>query len=38
MAIASKAELDFRIGEAATLLAKGNGASIVTSHLAKLID
>ena len=35
MARASKAELELRIGEAATMLAKGNGATVVTSHVAE---
>ena len=35
MARASKAELELRIGEAATMLAKGNGATVVTSYVAE---
>ena len=35
MARASKAELELRIGEAASMLAKGNGATVVTSHVAE---
>ena len=35
MARASKAELELRIGEAATMLAKGDGATVVTSHVAE---
>ena len=35
MARASKVELELRIGEAATMLAKGNGATEVTSHVAE---
>ena len=35
MARASKAELELRIGEAATMLVKGNGATVVTSYLAE---
>ena len=35
MARASKSELELRIGEAATMLAKCNGATVVTSHVAE---
>ena len=35
MARASKAELELCIGEAATMLAKGSGATVVTSHVAE---
>ena len=35
MARASKAELELRISEAASMLAQGNGASVVTSHVAE---
>ena len=35
MARASKVELELRIGEAASMLAQGNGASVVTSHVAE---
>ncbi len=35
MARASKAELELRIGEAATMLAKGNGATVVTTHVSE---
>ena len=35
MARASKSELELRMGEAATMLAKGNGATVVTSHVAE---
>ena len=35
MARASKAELELRIGEAASMLSQGNGASVVTSHVAE---
>ena len=35
MSRASKAELELRIGEAASMLAEGNGASVVTSHVAE---
>ena len=35
MARASKAEVELRIGEAASMLAQGNGASVVTSHVAE---
>ena len=35
MARASKAELELRISEAATMLAKGNGATVVTSNVAE---
>ena len=35
MSRASKAELELRIGEAASMLAQGNGASVVTSHVAE---
>ena len=35
MARASKAEIELRIGEAASMLAQGNGASVVTSHVAE---
>ena len=36
MARASKVELELRISEAASMLAQGNGASVVTSHLAEI--
>ena len=35
MARASKSEVELRIGEAASMLAQGNGASVVTSHVAE---
>ena len=35
MARASKAELELRMGEAASMLAQGNGATEVTSHVAE---
>ena len=35
MARVSKAEFELRIGEAATMLAEANGASVVTSHVAE---
>ena len=35
MARASKAKVELRIGEAASMLAQGNGASVVTSHVAE---
>ena len=35
MARASNAELELRIGAAAPMLAQGNGASVVTSHVAE---
>ena len=35
MTRASKAELELRISEAASMLAQGNGASVVTSHVAE---
>ena len=35
MARASKAELELRIGEAASMLAQGNGATEVKSHVAE---
>ena len=35
MSRASKAELELRIGEAASMLSQGNGASVVTSHVAE---
>ena len=35
MSRASKAELELRISEAASMLAQGNGASVVTSHVAE---
>ena len=34
MARASKAELELRIGEAASMLSQGSGATVVTSHVA----
>ena len=35
MARASKAELELRIGEAASMLSQGSGATVVTSHVAE---
>ena len=35
MSRASKAELELRIGEAASMLAHGNGATVVTTHVAE---
>ena len=35
MARASKSETELRISEAASMLAQGNGASVVTSHVAE---
>ena len=35
MVRASKVELELRISEAASMLAQGNGASVVTSHVAE---
>ena len=35
MVRASKTELELRIGEAASMLAQGNGAKAVTSHVAE---
>ena len=35
MARASKAELELRIGEAASKLSQGSGATVVTSHVAE---
>ncbi|AAP99678.1 MULTISPECIES: hypothetical protein [Prochlorococcus] len=35
MARATKAELELRVGEAASMLAEGNGATVVTAHVAE---
>ncbi len=35
MARATKAELELRVGEAAAMLAQGNGATVVTAHVAE---
>ena len=35
MSRATKAELERRIGEAASMLAQGNGATVVTAHVAE---
>ena len=36
MARATKAELELRVGEAASMLAQGNGATVVTAHVAEI--
>ena len=36
MSRATKAELERRIGEAASMLAQGNGATLVTAHVAEI--
>ena len=35
MARATKAELELRVGEASSMLAQGNGATVVTTHVAE---
>ena len=35
MARATKAELELRVGEAASMLAQGDGATVVTAHVAE---